>query len=282
MASFSNQATLSYNGTVVSSNVVTGQIVSALSVTKTAVGSTYTPEGKIVYVVNVVNSGSASFEGLTLTDDLGGPVGSGMPAPLRYEEGTLLYFVNGNPQPAPAVSAEDGLQITGIDVPAGGSAALVYQTAVTADAPLEAGSEIVNAIALTGEGVGTPVTAEASVPVEEAAALSVSKSLSPDTVRENGRLTYTFVIRNTGNAAADEAAGTALQDLFDPALTELSVTFNGRSWTEGEDYTYDEAAGLFATVPGRITVPAASYPQSPDGSRSVAPGEAVLTVSGTV
>ena len=32
------------------------------------------------------------------------------------------------------------------------------------------------------------------------------------------------------------------------------------------DYTYDETTGIFATLPGRVTVPAATYAQAEDGT----------------
>ena len=48
------------------------------------------------------------------------------------------------------------------------------------------------------------------------------------------------------------------------------------------DYTYDETTGIFATLPGRITVPAATYTQAEDGTWVTTPGTAVLTVTGTV
>ena len=41
MATFYNQATLSYKGRSVSSNIATGELVSLLSATKTAVTDTY-------------------------------------------------------------------------------------------------------------------------------------------------------------------------------------------------------------------------------------------------
>ena len=53
--------------------------------------------------------------------------------------------------------------------------------------------------------------------------------------------------------------------------------------TEGVDYTYDEATGAFATLPGVITVPAASYVQDPTtGEWTVTPGVSTLTIVGTI
>ena len=49
------------------------------------------------------------------------------------------------------------------------------------------------------------------------------------------------------------------------------------------NYTYNETTGEFATLPGIVTVAAATYPQDPvSGLITVNPGVSVLTVSGTV
>jgi hypothetical protein len=55
MASFTNQAILSYSGGRVASNVVTGQLVSPLTVTKTAVVDSYSANDSVTYVVSIVN-----------------------------------------------------------------------------------------------------------------------------------------------------------------------------------------------------------------------------------
>ena len=53
MATFFNQATLSYSGGVVNSNITSGEIVEVLSVTKTAVGGEYIlPEEVVRYEEN--------------------------------------------------------------------------------------------------------------------------------------------------------------------------------------------------------------------------------------
>ena len=80
--------------------------------------------------------------------------------------------------------------------------------------------------------------------------------------------------------ATDDAA---ISDLFDPILTDLTVTFNGAAWTEGVEYNYNPATGLFTTVPGQIVVPAATYTQDPvTGAYTVTPGIATLVVTGTI
>lgn len=284
MASFTNQATLRYNGLTVSSNTVTGQMISPLSLTKTAGDSEYGPGDTISYVISLVNDGSASYQGLTLTDNLGGfALGTGMAWPLAYVAGSLRYFINGVAQPAPTVSPGSPLTVGGISVPAGGSAMLVYETEVTAAAPLAAGSVITNTATVTGQGIPTPLEASATVSVHTGAELSILKSLHPVTVAQNGQLSYSFQIQNRGNEAAGPEAGITVSDLFDPILKDISVTLDGQALSLNSDYSYNQTSGQFDTAAGRITVPAATYAQeAATGDWIVTPGETTLTVTGTV
>ena len=118
--------------------------------------------------------------------------------------------------------------------------------------------------------------------METRADLTVSKALSPTTVTEDGQLTYTFVIANSGNAPAEAAEEIVLTDTFDPRLDPIAVTFNGTAWTAGTNYTYDPTTGVFTTLAGQITVPAATYTQGTDGTWTVTPGTATLVITGRV
>ena len=283
MAIFTNFATLSYNGGITNSNTVTGEILETVTATKTAVVDEYSSQDNVTYVVTLVNSGGVAINGLTVTDDLGGyAFGTGTVYPLNYTDGSIKYYVNGVLQATPAVTAGPPLVISGINIPAGGNVILVYEAAVTGFAPLDAGAEITNTVTVTGGGLVTPVTATETIGAQEAADLTVSKALSPSVVTENGQITYTFVIANTGNTEAVATDSVVLTDTFDPILDPITVTYNGTVWTEGVNYTYDETTGAFATLPGQITVPAATYTQNPDGTWTVTPGIATLTVTGTV
>ena len=102
MATFTNQATLSYQGGQTSSNITTGQLLESLAVTKTAVNGTYVPGGTVTYAVSLRNTGTTDLVGVTLTDDLGAyAFGERTLTPLRYEEGSALLYVNGAVQTAP-------------------------------------------------------------------------------------------------------------------------------------------------------------------------------------
>lgn len=283
MAVFTNQAQLSYNDSIKNSNIAVGEILEVLSATKTAVREEYGQNDSVTYVVSLVNSGGTALNGLTLTDNLGEyPFGAGTLVPLTYIPGTIRYYINGTLQMAPAVAAGPPLVISGINLPAGGNGILVYEAEVNQYAPLDAEGSITNTAVVSGAGI-TPVTVEETVTTEDGPNLTITKSICPVPVTENGTLTYTFVIQNTGNTAAGATDNVAVTDLFDPILTNLSVSFNGATWTDGVQYNYDETTGLFATVPGQITVPAATFTQDPTtGVWVINPGVSTLVVAGTV
>lgn len=284
MAIFSNQATLTVNGNSTNSNIAYGELLEVLAVTKTAVEGTYTPGELVTYVVTLRNSGTTALTGLTVTDNLGGYDFNGTTVyPLTYEDGSATLFIDGVPQAAPAVTAGPPLVVTGITVPAGGDTVLVYQARANAFANPDAGSTIDNTVTVTGGGLTAPVTATETVTAATAPELTITKSITPTQVTDNDRVTYTFVIQNTGNEAVVATDNAVITDTFDPILTALTVTFDGTAWTQGVQYNYDETTGLFTTVAGQITVPAATYTQDPTtGEYTVTPGVATLVVTGTI
>ena len=129
----------------------------------------------------------------------------------------------------------------------------------------------------------TGITATETISAVAEPILSITKSVSPVPVTECGRLTYTFVIQNTGNVPADPTTEVIVTDTFDPILRDLTVTFNGTAWTDPTNYTYDETTGAFATVLGEVTVLAATYTQDPEtGEWTTSPGVSTLIVTGTI
>lgn len=284
MAIFSNQATLTYNGNTTNSNIAYGEILDVLTATKTAVEGTYTPGTLVTYVVTLRNTGASTLSNLTVTDDLGGyTFGGGTVYPLTYEAGSATLFIDGVLQAAPAVTAGPPLVVTGLSIPGGSDAVLVYQARANEFADPAAGGTINNTVTVTGDGLNAPITATETVIAASAPMLTISKSISPAQVVDNDRVTYTFVIQNSGNEAVVATDNAAISDTFDPILSALSVTFDGATWTQGVQYNYNQATGLFTTVPGQIVVPAATYTQDPvTGAYTVTPGIATLTVTGTI
>lgn len=286
MATFTNQATLSSANGVVNSNIVTGELLEELSVNKTAVNGNYSAGDTVTYVVNIVNSGTTDYNAITLTDDLGAfdTAGGTRVTPLEYVDGSLTYFVNGTSQAGAAAAGGLPLTISGVNVPAGGTATVIYSARVNDFAPLGLGDTIRNTVTATGDGITTDITATADITANPEPELQISKAINPTPIYGNGPLTYSFVITNTGNTEADAADALSVSDIFDPILNITSVNLDGNAFTEtAGDYTYNPATGEFTTAAGRITVPAATYQTDENtGVVTITPGTSTLTVTGTI
>lgn len=220
-----------------------------------------------------------------MTDDLGAyAVGAASAVPLTFTGDPVLYYTNGVIGASPAAVAGPPLSISGISVPAGGNVLLIYRARVNDFASPVSGGSITNTVTISDGGLTSPVTAYETVSADTAALLSITKALSPEIVAENGRITYTFTIQNTGAAAADAGSSLTITDTFAPALkAPLTVTINGDTLEQSGNYSYNAASGEFATVAGRITVPAASFTQdAATGRYTVTPGITVVTVTGTI
>ena len=283
MATFNNTATLSYNGVVTNSNVVTGEILEALSATKTIIDPTYGAGDTMTYVISIVNTSASAINGVVVTDNLGAYTTTAGTTvyPLDYVDGTVRLYTDGVLSTAPAVTAGPPVTFSGITVPAGGNVILIYEAAVNSFAPLEVGSTIINEATVSGGTISVPITATATAQTDSAPSLTISKSVNPETVVEDGQITYTFVIQNSGNTPATEQDNVVVSDTFDPVLSNLVVTLDGTT-LPAISYTYNAVTGEFSTVSGAITVPAATFTPDASGSWITTPGVAVLRVTGTV
>ena len=284
MAQFTNQAQLSYNNIVVSSNVVVGEILEVVSGNKTAILDTYYADGTVTYAISVVNAGATAITGLSVIDDLGAYTqGTETRVPLTYADGSVQLFINGVLQAPPTVTVGATLTVSGITLPADSDMVLIYTAMINDYAPLDVGNSIVNTAVVSGNGIPTPITVTETVTPVQEPRLRITKSLEPVPISENGILTYRFVIENFGNEAAVATDNVALSDLFDPVLSGITVSYEGTTWSEGVQYSYNETTGQFSTVPGEITVPAATFTQDAvTGVWSITPGTVALTVTGTI
>jgi uncharacterized repeat protein (TIGR01451 family) len=197
--------------------------------------------------------------------------------PLDYIDGTIGYFINGVAQPAPAVDTTNGLTITGITVPAGGTALLVYEASVNQFAPINAGGTITNEVVITGD-CGN-VTASETVSAITTPQVTITKSVSPVPVSCGDTVTYTFLIQNYGSSALTATDNAVVTDNFNPILSNVTASLNGVAIP----FTYDDTTGAFATTAGAVTVPAATYTQDlTTGAWTVTPGASTLIITGTI
>lgn len=280
MASFTNQATLRYQGNEIRSNIVTGEMVLDLRVSKSSVESAYSPGGRISYLVSLVNNSTSELDGLTLTDNLGAiSMNEQTLYPLTYVAGSAKMFVNGVQQ-QPSVTAGPPLQFVGINLPANGNAVIIYDADVTEYAQPTAGGSIENTVTLGGTALVEEISAVWTLPVAEQPKLEIWKEIAPSSLQPGEVLRYQFTLRNSGNVAADTTL--VLADVFQPALQGLTVLLDGEALTVITDYTYDTVTGAFQTVAGVLSIAAAESTQTADGAWQTTPSEQVLTVTGTV
>ncbi|MDE5862180.1 MAG: hypothetical protein K2K16_02525 [Ruminococcus sp.] len=285
MATFYNQATLSYNGNVRSSNITTGNIIEVLSADKHAVQDNYSADNDVVYVISIVNNGNMAYNGIRITDNLGSYTPSDTaPAvvPLTYVPDSVNLYVDGVKQADPTVSDTNPLTIENISVPAGSNAVVIYSARPNQFAPLGTDGSITNNAVISGNNF-TDIPVTDTITPKNSADLTISKSLTPTEVAENGAVTYTFVIQNYGNTASLSTDDIVFRDVFTPVLTSLTATYNGTPWVDGTNYTYDTTTGEFVTTAGQIEVPPATFTQDPQtGAWSVQPSVSTLVIKGNL
>ena len=178
MAIFTNQATITVNGTTTASNIAFGEIVEVLSATKTAVEEQYTAGDKITYVVSLRNTGNSPLTGINVTDDLGGfDFNAETVYPLTYVDGSVLLYADGVLQASPTVTAGPPLVFSNISIPANGEVILVYQATVNDFANPEVGGTIVNTVTVDGDGLATAISADETINAASSPLLSIVKSI---------------------------------------------------------------------------------------------------------
>ena len=285
MANFYNQANLSFGGRITSSNITEGDVVTRVTLTKTAVTTDYGVGDSIVYAINLVNADDTAKNGIILTDNLGAfnPTGNLEVIPLDYVDGSILYYQNGVIQPAPNVEAGSPLVISGITIPASGNVTILYEARANEFAPRGVNASIINAVTAEGAGLCDELSDTAEVPTRNEPMLTIAKAVSPDTLTCGDEVTYTFIIQNQGNVAVVATDDAIITDVFNPVLTNITVRVNGDVIEEGTGYTYNEVTGEFVTIGGALPVPAATFVRDPDtGIITTTPGVTILTVTGTI
>ena len=293
MAEIRNQAnvTFNYNTTDTGSalsNIALTELLGPLTANKESYQTEYQLKGAIDYVLELTNTGTTALTNIEVEDNLGEytfPVGSATTVtPLDYVTGSAYYFLDGLFQGAMTVTATAPLTFTLASLASSSTLTIVYKATPSEYARLTTGSSITNTSTFTATNIANPVTATHTLTVDSYADVTIIKAMAPNPVMDNGPITYTFTLSNSGNVPA-----TALQltDTFTPAPNITTIRVGTNPSTVTTDYTYDSTTGLLTlfgyNAGTAIDLPAATIAQNPTtGEVTVTPSTLVITVSGTI
>lgn len=288
MATIENFATVRFTSGGVAttriSNLAEVGLESAVTFTKTAVGSSYDGNGIVTYILSAVNTSASPINNITVRDDLGTFVIDGIAevTPLEFISPAVL-LLNGRNASGELVtdtSVAGGVTFTFPTLAAGSAANIIYNARVTEFAPLEEGSVIVNTATLESDSDCADGSATASVTVSSSADVTVTKQMSPNPVVCGDTITYTIRVYNYGNIPAEDLV---LTDTFTPAPTDITVTQDG-VLLPATGYNYvDGTLTIPPTDASPLTLPAATFSRDAEtGEVIVTPGMIEFVITGTI
>ena len=244
------------------SNVATANLLEPYSLTgsKNVQNSAFRPGDILSYYITATNTGTDSLYNLTFTDNLGG-VGS----PLTFVDGSAYLTFNGAISPIIPTSINPLTFIVSNVVNAGDIATIAFLVRVNSSLSNDV-TEITNSTEISaneGSPTGTIITLSpnpsVTIPLEEYASVSITKSVSDTNISEGEPFSYTLELENSGNLPA---TGVVITDVLPNnfVISSITSTTNGITTTFAPtDYSVDPTTNTLTlpTNPGiEITVPA--------------------------
>jgi uncharacterized repeat protein (TIGR01451 family) len=288
MATIENFATVRFTSGGVAttriSNLAEVGLESAVTFTKTAVGSNYNGNGIVTYILSAVNTSASPINNITVRDDLGtfviGETTEVTPLEFISPAVLLLNGRNASGELTTDTSVAGEVTFTFPTLGAGSAANIIYNARVTEFAPLEEGSVIVNTATLESDSDCADGSVTASVTVSSSADVTVTKQMSPNPVVCGDTITYTIRVYNYGNIPAEDLV---LTDTFIPAPTDITVTQDG-VLLPATGYNYvDGTLTIPPTGASPLTLPAATFSRDAEtGEVIVTPGMIEFVITGTI
>lgn len=244
------------------SNVAVANLLDQFSVvgSKNIQNPNFRPGEILSYYITATNTGTDSLFNLTFSDDLGGTG-----TPLSFIDGSAYLSYNGVISPIIPTSVNPlTFSIPNAFGP-GDIVSVDFLVRVSPSIPTDV-VDIVNTSTITaneGSSTGPLFTLTpsptATVSRAEYAEITITKSVSTETITEGVPFSYTLELENSGNLPA---TGVVITDVLPNGFTINSITSttNGVTTTfSNTDYTYDTTTNTL-TLPTNpdveITVPA--------------------------
>ncbi|MEK2492765.1 hypothetical protein WN990_24750 [Kitasatospora purpeofusca] len=176
----------------------------SLKVAKTATPANPKPGDTVTYAITATNTGTGTYPGVALTDDL-----TGVLKGADYTGTATAADGNGNPLAPPVYNAPT-LSWTG-DIAAGATVVVSYRVKVKNPVPAD-GTTLKNAVTTNVPGVCPPGSTDpACTTVTPLPRLEIAKTAAPNPAAVGDTVTYTVTVRNTG--AADYPGAVVDDDL---------------------------------------------------------------------
>ncbi|MBO5914408.1 MAG: DUF11 domain-containing protein [Clostridia bacterium] len=283
-----NRATVNYSygrsSAVTVSNTASTVLNGTVEISKFALSNAYRAGGDITYIITVTNSGNSALGDITVADDLGSiEFGNGRLKTLDYIGPAQLYTGGMYVSALTPITTVDGISFNIGNLPIGETATIIYVARANQNASSALGESITNtatARRFCDCPCDFPSSASATVYAEAYGDLRVIKSVCPNPVVCGEQINYIIDLYNYGNTVVGNVV---LSDVFDPLLTDLTVSIDGNV-IPASQYNYVNGT---LTLPNRsgseITVPAASFTRNEQsGAVNINPGHIQITLSGNI
>ena len=246
------------------SNVAVANLLEQFSLagSKNVQNTSFRPGEILSYYITSTNTGTDSLYNLTFTDDLGGTS-----TPLTFVDSSAYLSLNGVISPIIPTSINPLTFVIPNVLAPNDIATIDFLVRVNSSVSSDV-TEITNTTTITaneGSSTGPILTLTPSpsvtIPLDEYANVTITKSVSTSNITEGVPFSYTLELENSGNLPA---TGVIITDILPEGFTINSITSttNGVTTTfASTDYTVDSATNTL-TLPTNpdveIIVPAYS------------------------
>ena len=241
-----------------SSNIATTNLITeyAISGYKESLNTTFRAGENITYYIHISNDGTSPLYNVTVSDNLGGTS-----SPLSFIDSSAIVNINGTNSPIIPTSVNPLTFVLPSPLAAGDQATLTYITRVSSSIS-DTITEITNIATIqanegssTGNIIQVTPSPSVTIPLEDYADISMSKSVSTNEITVGETFSYTITLSNSGNL---DATGVIITDVLPTNFTISSIT----ALTDGVLTTFQPSDYVIDPLTNTLTLPDTSSPLS--------------------